>query len=337
MVDPQAIAPSIRVVGFSPDEYQEKKSIDIGQIPAFREKWPVIWVDVVGLGDAETIAALGELFDLHPLALEDVAHPHERAKAEEYPDYLFIIARMAHQKDAAVAIEQFSMFMGPGWVLTFQERRGDCLGPVRERIRYGRGRIRRSEADYLAYALLDALTDAFFPILDEFASLMDRLEATIIAGDGGEEMLESLYETKRSLVPIRRAIAPLRDVVKFLEIESGDLITDGTRVYLRDVNDHVSIILEQLDFLRELSGSLMDVHYSVVSHRMNEVMKVLTMIATIFMPLGFIAGLYGMNFDTSSPYNMPELGWEFGYAYALGLMSAFVVGMVFYFRRKGWF
>ncbi len=335
VVEPDAEQPTIRAIGYSPADVAFTE-LELDAVEDFVAKWPVVWIDVVGLGDATFISEIGAKFGLHPLVLEDVAHPHERAKVEEYEDYLFVLARMAHQNELEVHVEQFSMFLGDGWVMTFQEHQGDCLEPVRERIRHGRGRIRRSRADYLAYALLDALTDAYFPVLNEFAALMDRLEERVIAGDDGD-ILETLHDSKRSLEPIRRAVNPLRDVVRFLERESGERISDETRVYLRDVSDHVSIIVERLEHLRELGSQLMDVHYTVVSHQLNEVMKVLTVIATIFIPLSFVAGLYGMNFDTSSPYNMPELSWEYGYLFVWAVMLSMVAGMMYFFHRKGWF
>lgn len=335
VVEPDAEAPQIRAVGYSQTD-AEFRDLELDEVSAFVEKWPVAWIDVVGLGDAEIIAGMGEMFGLHPLVLEDIAHPHERAKVEEYEEHLFVLARMAHQEELQVHVEQFSLVVGDGWVVTFQEHQGDCLEPVRGRIRHGRGRIRRSQADYLAYALLDALTDAYFPVLDEFSRLMDRLEDRVIAGEK-KDMLETLHDAKRALEPIRRAVMPLRDVVRFLELESGTRISDDTRVYLRDVADHVSIIVERLENLRDLGSSLMDVHYTVMSTRLNEVMQVLTVIATVFMPLSFVAGLYGMNFDTSSPYNMPELAWRYGYPFVWAVMLAMVVGMMYFFRRKGWF
>lgn len=350
VVEPDAEVPTIRAIGFSTVNVAERE-LEIGEVRAFADEWPVVWLDVVGIGDADAITAIGELFDLHPLALEDVAHPHERAKVEVYEHYLFIVARMAHHRELGggrhdqeelhdpgvdIYVEQFSLFVGDGWVITFQEHEGDSLEPVRDRIRHGRGRIRHRKADYLAYAFLDALTDAYFPILDEFAEVLERLEDRVIAGDD-DNLIEILHDTKRALVPIRRAVFPLRDVVKFLEIDSGDTISDETRIYLRDVDDHLAIILDQLDSLRDLSSSLMDVHYNVLSHRMNEVMKVLTVMSTIFIPLSFIVGLYGMNFNTEYPLNMPELHWRYGYMFVWAVMLSMVGGMIVFFRKKRWF
>lgn len=337
VVEPDADQPRIMGTGYS-DSKMTRQELEPDQIREFSDQWPVCWIDVEGLGDADTISQVGEVFGLHSLALEDAAHPHERAKVEEYENYLFIIARMAHQEGRDVHIEQLSMFLGKDWVITFQEQGGDAFDPVRQRIKQGRGRIRRSRADYLAYALLDSITDAYFPILDEFASLMERLEAQIVGGDSSEkELIPALYESRRALSPVRRAVLPLRDVVRFLEKESGGHISEDTKVYLRDVDDHLSIINEQVEHLRELSASLMDVHYTMVTHKMNEGMRALTVIATVFLPLSFVAGLYGMNFDTSSPYNMPELGWRYGYPFALLLMVGIIAAMMLYFRRKDWF
>ncbi|CAG0953144.1 partial Cobalt/magnesium transport protein CorA, partial [Anaerolineae bacterium] len=277
------------------------------------------------------------VFSLHPLALEDVVHVHQRPKVEEYEAGFYLVMRMPRFEGAVnVELEQLSLFFGPGYVVTFQEREGDCLEPVRERLRGSRGRVRQLGADYLAYTLLDAVIDAYFPILEVVGERLELLEDRVLLHPD-RAVVEDIHHVKRELIAIRRAIWPLRDAVNRLEREEHPLIDRETQVYLRDCYDHCVQLVELVETYREVATGLLDVYLSSVSNRMNEVMKVLTIIATIFIPLGFVASVYGMNFDTSrSPYNMPELEWRYGYPYVLGLMAAMVIGLLVYFRVKRW-
>ncbi|NIP80621.1 MAG: magnesium/cobalt transporter CorA [Gemmatimonadetes bacterium] len=332
---PDAAPPVIRVMGYGEDRFEELTAEAAADVAGLAGRWPVLWIDVEGVGDAEAVEAIGEAFGLHRLALEDVVNVHQRPKVEEYPDHLFAVARMATLDDR-VDTEQVSLFLGPGWVLTFQERPGDAWEPVRERLRAGRGRIRGAGADYLFYALLDALVDNFYPLLEEFGIRLELLEEAVI-DDPREELVGVIHAARRDALALRHALWPMREAVGQLYREEFGLVSDETRIYLRDAYDHTIQVIDLLENYREMASALLDVYLSSVSHRMNEVMKVLTIIATIFIPLTFIAGIYGMNFDPdASPLNMPELGWYWGYPAVWALMIVVTIGLIFYFRRRRW-
>jgi len=335
IADPAAHPPAIDFIGYGPDAFEERTIADAAEVGALRGKWPVLWVNVSGLADIGTIQALGDLFGLHRLALEDVVNVHQRSKSEAYDDHVFIVTRIVAPA-AAVATEQISLFLGEGFVLTFQERPGDCFEPVRDRLRGKRGRIREFGADYLAYALLDAAIDGYFPVLEAYGERLEALEDSVMANpEPGQGAL--IHEMKRDLLTLRRAIWPLREMANGLGREVSPLIGEQTRLHLRDCYDHTIQLLDVVETYREIASGLVDVYLSSTSARLNEIMKVLTIIATIFIPLGFIAGLYGMNFDPKvSPWNMPELSWYLGYPFALGLMALIAGGLLYYFRRKGW-
>lgn len=332
---PGAMKPVVRLMAYDKDELAEVMITSAEEVRPYLKKWPVIWVDVDGLGDAHLIQELGEIFGLHPLALEDVVHTHQRSKVEDYDTNLFMVTRMVNpEKDGAV-LEQMSLFLGKNFVLSFQERPGDCFDPVRDRIRKGGRRVRLAQPDYLAYALLDALVDSYFPLLETYGDKLDDLEDSVMDTSGGNVVMAQIHDTKRTLYGLRHVIWPLRDALGVLSLDH-DLIGDDTRPFLRDCQDHVMQQLDILENYRERAAGLTDLHLSVISMRMNEVMKVLTIIATIFMPLTFIVGVYGMNFDTAQPGNMPELHWPYAYPVLWGIMLALAAGMMWFFHRMGW-
>ena len=335
VVDASAPPPVIRVMAYGPDTLVEKQIADPREIKDLLGRHRVTWINVEGLGDAGTLGLLGEIFGLHPLALEDVVNVQQRAKLERYGDLQFVVVRMAIL-ETRVQTEQVSLFLGKDFVLTFQERPGDCFEPVRERIRSGRVRIRGGGADYLTYALLDTLIDGFFPLLEAYGERIEEMEDRVVQRPD-QRTLGRIHTIKRDLLTIRRTIWPQRELINSLLRDPIPLITDETRVYLRDCYDHAVQIIDMVESYREMASGLMEVYLSSLSNRMNEVMKVLTIIATIFIPLGFIAGVYGMNFNTDrSPWNMPEVNWYWGYPAALGLMVVVAGAMLTYFRRKGW-
>jgi len=232
--------------------------------------------------------------------------------------------------------EQVSLFLGEGFLITFQEEPGDCLEPVRERIRQGRPRMRRGGADYLAYAVLDTIVDSYFPLLDELGNELEQLEESVLK-ETDPSVVGTLHALKRRLNSIRRVVAPIRESLTGLIRDESPLVSESTRLYLRDCSDHTFQLIELVEHYRDLASGLLDLHLTIVSNRMNDIMKVLTIMATIFIPLGFIAGLYGMNFDPqASRWNMPELAWQFGYPFAIGVMVVVAGGMLLFFRRKGW-
>jgi magnesium transporter len=312
--DPEAPKPEIRVIAYGPDQIEEKAVADPAELPALLDSWPVVWVDVVGLGDANLIAAIGEVFGLHRLALEDVVNVHQRAKVEDYGDHVFIVGRMATE-GPDFATEQLSMFLGKGHILTFQEKAGDCFDPVRNRIRNSKGKIRKYGTDYLAYALLDAIVDHYFPVLESYGDRLETLEAEILANPSAPT-LGRIYSAKRDLISMRRVVWPQRESLSQLLRDPGDLVSDETQLYFRDCYDHAVQVMDLVESYREIAGGLVDAYLSQVSNRMNEVMKVLTIIATIFIPITFVAGVYGMNFSV-----MPELQWAWGYPAALLVMA----------------
>ncbi len=337
-VDPAAPKPVIKIFGFGPetdaDKVDEKVVEDPEEIRGVMDKWPIVWVDVVGLGDLETIRRLGEIFNLHRLALEDVINVNQRPKAEEYDDHLFMVAR-SMLRDTALGSEQISIFFGKGFVLTFQERIGDSFEGVRERLRKGKGRLRVA-ADHLVYALLDSIVDYNFPLLESYGERLEKLELETLEKPDISTLTE-IHDVKRDLLMLRKAVWPLRELVNSLVRDYEDHFPGETQLFLRDCYDHVVEVMDLIESYREIASGLVDLYLSNISNRMNDVMKVLTLIATIFIPLGFIAGLYGMNFDHSvSPWNMPELFLPFGYPMALGMMTTVAAGMVYYFWKKGW-
>jgi magnesium transporter len=335
-IDPDAPEPRITVMAYGPDEFVEQVVDSPSEIEGFLAKWPVAWVNVDGLGSEAALRQLAEVFGFHRLALEDVVNLGQRAKVERHDEHLFVVARLAPSELEAES-EQLSLFLGRQVVVTFQERSGDCFHEVRTRIRAAGRMIRSSGADYLAYALLDAVIDAYFPILETAHDELEALEVEVLE-DPERETVHRIHRVKGRLQVLRREIGPHREAINALLRDAEDFVTPATAIYLRDCYDHVLWVIERLEAYREQCADLMGTYLSSVSNRMNEVMKVLTIIATIFIPLSFIAGLYGMNFDPAvSRWNMPELGWTYGYPLALGAMAAVGLGLVWYFWRKGWF
>ncbi|HMB68541.1 MAG TPA: magnesium/cobalt transporter CorA, partial [bacterium] len=332
--DPNAPPPQISVIAYDGDQYVDLEVRDPESLRELRRKFPVTWVNVNGLGDSDLLELIGDVFGLHRLALEDVINVGQRPKVEDYGDHLFLVTRMP--LGDGTRTEQAAMFLGKDFLLTFQETPGDPLDTVRSRIREGRPRIRAAGPDYLAYAVLDAIVDAYFPVLDELGDALEGIEEEILSSSRGA-VIADLHNVKRELTSIRRVILPVRESLGTLFRDENPVITEPTRLYLRDVVDHSFQVMELAETYRDTASGLIDLHLTLVSNRMNDIMKVLTIIATIFIPLGFIAGLYGMNFDGGiSPWNMPELRWPFGYPFALGLMAAVAGAMVMYFRRKDW-
>lgn len=300
----------------------------------------VSWVDVKGLGSEDILQRLGKVFSLHPLVLEDVVNVPQRPKVEEYDEQLLFIARMVtlDRNCTSFISEQVSFILGRHYLLTVQEEpEYDSFGPIRERIRLNKGSIRRHGADYLIYALIDSIVDGFFPVLEMYGEQIEELEDEVVANPT-RKTLERIHELKRELLTLRRAIWPQRDAINALIRDGSDLISSDVRVYLRDCYDHTIQVLDMVETYRELASSLMDVYLSSVSNKMNEVMKFLTVMSSIFIPLTFIAGVYGMNFNPDkSPFNMPELDWYWGYPACLAAMFIIAFVLVYFFWRRGWF
>jgi magnesium transporter len=332
---PYARPTHLHLVAYDVDRLIEHQSEDVAEIEERVRGVTNVWIDVAGLRDVETIRALGQRYCLHPLTLEDIVQVVQRPKVDIYEGYLFVVLRLP-RLDKGLVYEQVAIVLGDDFVITFGERPSDGFDAVRRRLGDVNSRMRSKPVDYLAYALIDALIDAYFPILERYGELIDKMEEEVVERptDG---LVSQVHGLRRAVMELRRAIWPLREVLNTLTREGTPYIQSETRVFLRDCSDHVSQLLDMIEIDREVTSTLLDLHLSSLSTRMNEIMKVLTIIATIFIPLGFFAGLYGMNFDPSvSPYNMPELHWRYGYFYSLAVMAAMAFGMLAYFWAKGW-
>lgn len=300
----------------------------------------VSWVDVRGLGSEDILKRLGKVFGLHPLVLEDVVNVPQRPKVEEYQDQLLLVTRMVTPTDDenGFTTEQVSFILAKTYLLTVQEEpETDTFDPVRDRIRLNRGEVRRRHADYLLYTLLDTIVDGFFPVLEDYGDRLEALEDEVVLRPT-KKTLGKIYELKRELLALRRAIWPQREAINILIRDSSHLMSHDVKIYLRDCYDHAVQVIDMIESYRELAASLMDVYLSSVSNRMNEVMKFLTVVSSIFIPLTFITGLYGMNFEPdASPLNMPELEWYWGYPTVLLVMGAIAITLILFFWRQGWF
>jgi magnesium transporter len=307
-------------------------------VPYLADAHPsVTWVDVQGLGETKILEELRDIFHIHPLALADVVNVPQRSKVENFERYLFVITRMTLESgQAEFHSEQVSLFIGKTFVLTFQETYGDCLDPVRARIRSGAGLLRKSGPDYLAYAIIDALVDHYFPAVESLGERLEELEDEVVRTPT-PDTLRRIYSVKRELIEIRRGIWPQREAINALLHDESGLVGREVHVYLRDCYDHAVQLIEVVESLRELATGLLDVYMSSVAQRTNEIMRVLTVVTTIFIPLTFLVGVYGMNFKTEvSNWNMPELSWRFGYPAILGTMFLIALGLLLLFARMGW-
>ncbi|UCF20443.1 MAG: magnesium/cobalt transporter CorA [Gemmatimonadota bacterium] len=331
MIPETALPPAIRVIDYTEESVTETEVSDVEDLRLFVESDSVSWIDVQGLGDERTIRRIGELFSLHALALEDAVNVPQRPKSESYEKFQLFITRMTRLEPIAqLQVEQVSIFLGARYVLTLQEKHGDNFGPVRARIRAGIGPMRRSGPDYLAYALIDTVIDGYYPVIEGLGEYLEELEAaTLTQHEPGQ--LRKVYDAKRQLLELRRAVWPQREAINSLIRDENPLVGDTVRIFLRDCYDHAVQIIDVTETYRELSGSLMDLYLNTVSQRTNEIMKVLTIMASIFIPLTFMAGIYGMNFE-----HMPELARPWAYPALLVAMAAVGAGLLLFFRRRGW-
>lgn len=339
-IDPDAPPPKITLIDYNASNVIRLDVITPEECAPYLDTESVSWVEVQGLGDEDILRRLGKVFNLHPLVLEDVVNVTERPKIENYEDHLVIICRMVVPKERKYGFhhEQVSLVLGKHYLFMVQEEpKRDCVEGVRARICNNKGIIRKHGADYLAYALLDAIVDGFFPVLELYGEQIEDLEEEVIVNPT-QKTLQKIYKVRRELLQLRRFIWPMRDAINSLIRDGSELISEEVRIYLRDCYDHVVQVMDMLETYRELASGLMDVYLSAVSNRMNEIMKFLTVMSSIFIPLTFVAGIYGMNFNTDkSPWNMPELNWYWGYPLCLAAMAVFAGGLAFLFWRRGWF
>lgn len=323
---------AFQVVTYDEHTLNEYRSDSLNDALAHCNQQHLSWLNIDGIHDPAIIEQIGAHFKIHPLTLEDILHTTQRPKQEDFEHYIYIVLQMLHkaEDDQTVVAEQISIILTATTLISFQESVGDVFEPVRERLRKGRGRIRSSGCDYLAYALIDSIVDHYFIILERIGTAIDTLEEETIEQPGAN-VLERIHELKRVTIALRKQIWPLRELIAGLSKISTELMSDTTALFLRDVYDHTIQIIDTIESYRDLLSSLLDLYLSNVSNRMNEVMKVLTIIATLFIPITFIAGVYGMNFK-----HMPELEWPWAYGAVWGVMIAIVVGLLFFFRKKNW-
>jgi magnesium transporter len=330
--DTPAAAVSIELIGYDPETCDEQRFATVDACLPHLDRSGITWVNVEGVHDVEVIRHLGERFSLHPLVLEDIVNTVQRPKIEDYDGYLFIVLRMLRPTGGGeFSSEQLSMILGSRHIFTFQEGIcGDVFDTVRERLRNGKGKARGMGADYLAYALIDAIVDSYFSVLEDLGERIVNLEEDLTLSPD-PSTLHEINNIKKEIIFLRKAVWPLREAVSFLERGDSDLLSDSTRLYFRDVYDHTVQVIDTVETYRDLLSGMLDLYLSSISNRINEVMKFLTVIGTIFMPLTFLVGVYGMNFK-----HMPELEWQNGYFMLWGLMIVLTIVMSIYFKRKRW-
>lgn len=326
--------PVITVFGYDEERYVRLAAKSLDECRELQGKYKVLWINIDGLHEVKVVEDAGRMFGIHPLTQEDILHTHQRPKIEEYDRYLFLMLRMLSiaAGSGTVAEEQLSMVVGSGYVLTFQETHGDVFDSIRERIATSGTSLRKRGADYLAYALMDAVVDNYFSVLEQFENRIDQLDTQLL-DQSADAAFQSIYTLKKELIMLRKSVWPMREIINSISRDGFDVIDDAsTGPFFRDIFDNLILVIETVDTYRDIVIGMYDTRLAIVNNRMNEIMKVLTIIATLFMPLSFIAGVYGMNFRY-----MPELEWRWGYFAVWGFMLALSAGMMLYFRTKRWF
>lgn len=329
-------APKFNAFRYTAERMEEFSLPRASDARALVEPNSILWLHAIGVENAAAINELGEAFGLHPLALEDAVNVHQRPKSEDYEDHVFLVLRIPEWERQQLVFEQISFFVGANYVITILEQADECLAPVFPRLRSTRSRIRQRGPDYLVYALIDAVLDSYYPIVERYNDRLEELENDIVSKKTTDHIAE-IHAIRHELHMLRRTLLPTREALSNLVRNEVGLIQPETNVFLRDCQDHTAQLLDAIESCQGLSSSLIDLHLSSVTAYTNEIMKVLTLISTIFIPLSFIASLYGMNFDrAASPWNMPELGWTFGYPLTLGAMAILASALLLFFRRHGW-
>ncbi|MFC2170140.1 magnesium/cobalt transporter CorA [Acidobacteriota bacterium] len=323
----------ISVLDYSEDDYRESETVAPEECFKFKDTKNVTWINVDGIHKVDIIEKIGRQYEVHPLIIEDIVNPQQRPKMEDFGNNIYIVFKMLDYDDEGKEIksEQVSLILGDTFVISFQEKQGDIFDPIRQRIRNAKGRIRKMGSDYLAYSLIDAIVDNYFIILEKVGERIEELENKIVSNPE-PDVLQEIYKLKRSVIFLRKTVWPLRELISGLEKVETSIIREVIHKYLRDIYDHTIQIIDTVETYRDLLSGMHDTFLTSLSNRMNEVMKILTIIATIFIPLTFIAGIYGMNFKF-----MPELNWKWGYFSVWGIIILIVFGMFFFFKRKKWF
>jgi magnesium transporter len=323
----------ITAIQYNEEVFQEREIETLQECLSFRDTSTMMWLNIDGVHQLQLIEKIGTYFALHPLTMEDIVNTGQFPKLEDYGDYLFIVLKMLYynEKENEIEVEQVSLCLGSNFVISFQEETGrDVFNPVRERLRNGKGRIRKMGADYLAYSLIDAIVDSYFVILEKVGERIEELEEQVVSYPG-EKTIHEIHQFKREMIFLRKSVWPLREVISSMQRGDSPLIHESMHVFFRDVYDHTIRIIETIETFRDILAGILDIYLSSISNRINSVMKVLTIIATIFMPLTFLAGVYGMNFKY-----MPELDWQWGYPAILIIMALIGISMLVYFRIKKW-
>ena len=322
----------ITVIDYDQEIVQTQVVSTVEEVFPYKETSTVTWINVDGIHNEMLIENLSRHYGLHPLVIEDILNTHQRIKIDVFDNYLFVVLKMyVHdEQDKATYIEQVSLLLGENFVLTFQEREGDVFDSVRDRLKHSKGRIRKVGADYLLYALFDAIVDSYFEVLEHFGEQIEAVEEELTSKPN-KNMLKQIHALKRELIFFRRSVWPLRNVLNEFERQEMPFIQESTKIYLRDLYDHVIQVIETIEIFRDMMSGILDVYLSSISNKMNEVMQFLTIIGTIFIPLTFVAGIYGMNFQY-----MPELTWKWGYFAVLVLMAVIGGALLCYFRKKKW-
>ncbi len=324
---------TLTIISYSKDTCRVRETTSLEECFAFIDPSMVTWINIDAVNDAKTVEAIGKHFNLHPLLLEDIMNTGQRPKMDEYEDHLFLVLKMLliNVDTRSPEADQISFVLGRNYLVTFLERQSDVFLPAKERLQTESSRIRKSGPDYLLYTLVDIIVDNYFAIIDKGSEILDELESKVIAGAQRETLIE-IQKRKRDFIFLRKSISPLRDVLLALQRKDTSLVSPSLIIFFRDIGDQSVHVIDSIETAREMLSGMLDIYLSSVSNRLNEVMKVLTIISTIFIPLTFIAGVYGMNF-----HNMPEIGWPYGYYASLVLMAFVVITMLIFFRKKKWF
>lgn len=322
----------ISVIDYNLEGFEEKELESVEECFSYKKNRNITWINVDGLHDTKTIEKIGNHFDIHPLVLEDILNTDQRPKMEDYDKYIFLVLKMLHydEKTGENLVEQVSIILCQNYVISFQEKTGDVFDSIRERIRNGKGRIRKLGTDYLAYTLIDAIVDNYFAILEKISEKVEKIEEKIIK-EPNPNTLQEIYDLKKEMIYLRKSVWPLREVISSLQRDGSRLIKKNTYVFLRDVYDHTIQVIDTIETFRDMISGILDIYMSSVSNKMNEIMKVLTIFAAIFIPLTFVAGVYGMNFEY-----MPELAWKWGYPMVWIIIILMSLSMLGYFKHKKW-
>lgn len=327
----------VNCFGYDQHNFMVAENADIKTCLEYKDKLPVCWIDIVGLHDLNIISSLCKSLGVHPLVIEDIFNTEQRPKIDIFEDYIFIIVRAYtyDEESSRYLSQQISMILGKNFVLTIRENSEDLFTPIKERLQTAQNILRKKGADYLVHALIDVVVDDYFYVVEALGDKIEKLEEEV-TGNFSSSVVKDIHAVKREIIFLRKSVWPLREVISGLQHRIEGLIDKETILYLKDIYDHTIQVLDTIETYRDFLSSMLEVYLSSINNKLNEVMKVLTVFASIFIPLTFVTGLYGMNFHTDSPYNMPELSWRYGYLFFWGIVIAVVIIMSIFFKRKKW-